>query len=151
MAERQCTLCKEIFPATTEFFYKKSNTRLGVTSRGRKCHNKNWKERDAKYRANNTTSYKALQVRHKLKRTYGISPCDFTRQLISQGGQCAICCGDEPGGMGTWHVDHDHETGKVRGLLCHHCNMLLGHARDNRGTLAAASAYLDTKGVWAWN
>lgn len=43
------------------------------------------------------------------------------------------------------HVDHDHETGLIRGLLCHHCNTLLGHAKDSVDVLEAAIVYLKSR------
>lgn len=56
--------------------------------------------------------------------------------LVAQGGQCANggCKATVPGGRGTWHVDHDHLTGKVRALLCNACNTALalqGDGYDN--------------------
>lgn len=56
-----------------------------------------------------------------------------------QGGRCAIC-GDVP--KGRLVVDHDHETGKVRGLLCNFCNAALGFFRDDPHRLIAAANYL---------
>lgn len=41
-----------------------------------------------------------------------------------------------------WHVDHDHKTGIVRGLLCHHCNFIIGQAEDDPGILMRAVQYL---------
>lgn len=55
---------------------------------------------------------------------------------------CGICGTHTPGGRGGFHTDHDHATGNFRGPLCHHCNLLLGQARDNPDTLAAAIRYL---------
>jgi hypothetical protein len=62
--------------------------------------------------------------------------------LAAQGGICAIC-GGPPTGMGkSYHVDHDHETGIVRGLLCSNCNTALGLLGDDPSRLAAAIRYL---------
>jgi hypothetical protein len=71
--------------------------------------------------------------------------------LARQDGVCAICRGEETRTMaGTvlaLCVDHDHETGRVRGLLCHPCNMLLGFARDDEERLQAAVRYLSEGGA----
>jgi hypothetical protein len=63
---------------------------------------------------------------------------DYLRLLNEQQGVCRIC-GDL---MGSPHVDHNHETGKVRGLLCRHCNSALGLFKDNLTTIAKALDYL---------
>lgn len=77
------------------------------------------------------------------KRLYGITPEEFASLLESQNGCCAICQSAEPGGKGNWHVDHSHEDGHIRGLLCHHCNLLLGNAKDDPERLKAAIKYLE--------
>jgi len=73
---------------------------------------------------------------------YGISVNEFIAMLDNQGGLCAICCKPLVPGRLT-HVDHSHDTGKVRGLLCEKCNPLLGYARDDRDILLSAVDYLD--------
>jgi hypothetical protein len=57
---------------------------------------------------------------------------------------CHIC-GREPGtsGRGRSHVDHDHATGVIRGMLCHGCNISLGYFQDNPETLLQAVRYLE--------
>jgi len=55
---------------------------------------------------------------------------------------CAICHGPPPRRSGRYHVDHDHKTKKVRGLLCNNCNVLVGMARENPDVLQEAIAYL---------
>jgi hypothetical protein len=64
--------------------------------------------------------------------------------LTSQGDSCKICSTSEPGGKGSaFHVDHCHESGLVRGLLCMACNIMLGKAKDNVTTLQNAINYLE--------
>lgn len=76
-----------------------------------------------------------------LLRRYGITLEQRDALFTSQGSVCAVCASDTPGGKG-WHVDHCHRTQAVRGILCHHCNLMLGNAKDNPATLAAAITYL---------
>lgn len=76
----------------------------------------------------------------QLKNRYGLSGSDFDAMREAQGGLCSICQGD-PGPKGLY-VDHDHKSGAVRGLLCHHCNAGLGHYGDDPDRLMAAAAYL---------
>lgn len=61
--------------------------------------------------------------------------------LAKQGGICAICKTDEPKGTG-WHGDHDHVSGRLRGALCHHCNVGLGNFKDSTLLLRRAISYL---------
>lgn len=78
-----------------------------------------------------------------LRRLYGIGLNEYAAMLQSQGQRCAICPATEPGGNSTsWHVDHDHATGRVRGLLCVRCNLGLGYFQDDPDRLVRASAYL---------
>lgn len=59
-----------------------------------------------------------------------------------QGRACRICRASEPGGRGVWHTDHCHTTRKVRGILCHYCNVGLGNFKDDPALLGAAIGYL---------
>jgi hypothetical protein len=58
---------------------------------------------------------------------YGITVADYDDMFKIQGGKCAICKSPSARGKGRFHVDHDHATGKIRGLLCHTCNTSLAH------------------------
>jgi hypothetical protein len=78
----------------------------------------------------------------KLKLRYGITAAEYAEQLARQAGVCALC--DRPPGRKRLHVDHDHETGAVRGLLCLLCNIGLGFL-ERRG--AQATEYL-ARAVW---
>lgn len=73
------------------------------------------------------------------KARYGITVEDYDVLLAEQGGKCAVC-GEVPSHR--LHVDHDHETGRVRGLLCTWCNKGLGSFRDDPDKLLSAAAYL---------
>ena len=80
---------------------------------------------------------------HHLRKTYGITLEQYDQMLTEQGGGCAICGTTEPKGKnGRFHVDHCHTEGHIRGLLCHACNLGLGHFKDNVKTLAKAIEYL---------
>lgn len=84
---------------------------------------------------------------HNLKRSYGISLDEYNDMGERQGWRCAICGGlettkDKDGGPRKMPVDHDHQTGKVRELLCTQCNRGLGLFKENISTLEAAVKYL---------
>lgn len=79
----------------------------------------------------------------RLMKLYGLTVEEYDAMRDRQGNRCAICKTEEVGGNANhWHVDHDHATGRVRGLLCQRCNMLLGYAKDDHNRLLAAVEYL---------
>lgn len=121
---KKCSKCKEI-KNRSEFHNHKSH-RDGLSSQCKLCAN-------------------GKPERHKawhLKSNYGISLEDYNKILEEQHGACAIC-GNSP--KAYLCVDHDHITGGIRGLLCFHCNVILGHAQDNIETLQKAIEYLRVK------
>lgn len=81
------------------------------------------------------------QRKSRLKRKYGLSLGDFERKIRIQDGLCAIC-GNSPTKKNLC-VDHDHDTGKVRGLLCDNCNLLLGRINDDPTIIKSAAQYLE--------
>ena len=80
-----------------------------------------------------------------LKKNYGISQKEYEEILASQGGVCEICKIATVGNAkhANLFVDHCHESEVVRGLLCHNCNAMIGHAKDIPSVLRAAAAYLE--------
>lgn len=79
-----------------------------------------------------------------LKRQYGITTEDYDRMLAAQNGCCAVCGSDSPGD-GRKHyfdIDHNHVTGKIRGLLCRPCNIAVGCLKESVDTAMSVAAYL---------
>lgn len=90
-----------------------------------------WQDPD--YRAKSNAA--RLKTHRRLK--YGLTDAEYSHLLVEQDGLCAICY-EEP----ATHVDHDHVTGEVRGILCRSCNLGIGHLRDDVELLRAAIEYL---------
>jgi hypothetical protein len=87
---------------------------------------------------NYTSSYE-----YRAAKKYGVTEDQIAQMMADQGGRCAICMTSKPGGKGNrLHIDHDHETGIVRGLLCTKCNVALGQLGDNIFIVGRALKYL---------
>ena len=92
---------------------------------------------------------RTVSRKHKLKSHYGITPEEFQELKNSQGGKCKICGREEFGVSGPHRtprelaVDHDHKTGKIRGLLCHQCNAALGLLGDSTDIFIRCINYLN--------
>jgi len=91
-----------------------------------------------KYYKNN----KIRVLENMLKRTYGIDYKDWQKLWADQGNVCAGC-GKDGHTKKRHHVDHDHKTGKVRGILCHYCNIALGQCFDDPKILRSLADYLE--------
>lgn len=124
---RECVACRRFLPAT-EFAFKNKDCQRRQ-SRCRPC----MKE----YNEHNGV-WDLLYSRHRITKT------QYTAIYEHQMGRCAICGTVKSGvGQNKLYVDHNHNTGVVRGLLCMSCNTALGHFRDNRELLVRAVDYLD--------
>lgn len=100
------------------------------------------KESKARYLERNRERI-SLAVR---SRKYGLSPEKLVDLLASQGNACAICRQQlRLGRDKSAHIDHDHATGDVRGVLCTKCNLALGAMNDSPSLLRAAATYLDRR------
>jgi hypothetical protein len=161
---KRCNKCQQLKPL--DEFYRMAQMRDVYRNDCKAC---NLATKAARYRANpeparertrqwrlaNPERYAATQEqfrrsgakkisdrRSHLKRKYGISLEQYEAMLVSQGGGCGIC-GRTPSGRISLHVDHDHRTGRVRGLLCFKHNNALGDFDDSPYLLRAALRYVE--------
>lgn len=124
--ERQCVYCK------TNFLALLIRCRAGE---GKFCSRKCYQL----YRKDNATDIRVLQKRHQLKFRYNITEKQINEMLLEQNYKCKTCDKniDEK-----YYVDHCHNSGKIRGLLCNSCNLVLGMVKDNVKTLQRMIDYL---------
>lgn len=125
--EKRCPRCEATRPLDAFAQSKRSKDGRGVYCRA--CIKERRAERSDKYRE------------YEYRKRYGIGQVEYDAMLAAQGGVCAICRG-----LCIQYerlcVDHDHETGAVRGLLCIRCNRGLGLFRDDPTLLIQASDYI---------
>jgi hypothetical protein len=110
--------------------------------RNKEIRRESWATRAKKYRELPGVIEKRQEActRSRLKKKYGLTAVSVTVMLEAQNHACAIClCGID---HNTRVVDHNHDTNKVRQLLCKPCNTMLGMAHENTATLFRAIGYL---------
>lgn len=135
MEYHTCTTCGIL--KTEDSFYKRSHRPKKVTSSCKEC-------RKRKSRQDWTPRQ---QREYRLLSTFGISLDDYEKMAKSQGYVCAICNKKESAKSKTGYVkslavDHCHDTGKIRGLLCQNCNTGIGKFKDDTDLLQSAIQYL---------
>jgi hypothetical protein len=128
LEEKRCSKCGEV--KLLKEFHKNKLTKDGRRSNCKQC----------------VYSDKKRQESH-LKRNYNITLDIYNQRLKEQNYRCALCSTDVPGGNGNrFHVDHNHQTGEIRGLLCACCNSGLGKLKDSPKLLKRAIQYLEDNG-----
>lgn len=141
MQSKLCRRCG-IYKLTSEFWERK-DLRGGLVPVCKECHSTaSHLERQRENKRKRILAG-SKEERQRVCSRYGITVDDYERLLKDQNGTCAIC-GNEETRIGTksLHIDHDHATGHVRGLLCSRCNSLLGFAREKPSILRKAIDYL---------
>jgi recombinational DNA repair protein (RecF pathway) len=142
---KKCCKCGEI--KEDRAFHRDAHIKSGLSSRCRECkneyerslyHKNPQKQIDRKkgWNVANRDRRRAIRRKH----LYGISSSEYDGLLIAQCRQCAIC--GRPLDEKNIHVDHDHVSYKVRGILCGCCNRGLGQFKDSPMFLQAAANYL---------
>jgi hypothetical protein len=99
--------------------------------------------RQRDYYNNNKDKCLATARNSERKRLYGITTEEMVALFEGQGSCCAVCQTQKVRSQKGWHIDHCHSSNKVRGILCHHCNVALGMAQDKVTTLRSAIRYLN--------
>ena len=135
--ERHRRYCREWYHRNKE---RERERRRTYTKANRESETKKAR---AWFRANPEKTAAYDRKKH-LKRTYRISVEDHAALFLRQGSKCGVCQSDSPNSKHGWSTDHCHKTGKVRGILCHHCNVALGHAKDDPATLRKLADYLES-------
>lgn len=126
-----CNKCKKNTPL--DDFFKSKKTKDGYKTTCKVCE-----------KAGQKTKYSSEYFKNKdLLRKYGISLDAYNTMLKKQGHKCKICGIHEKHCTKALAVDHNHETGSVRALLCHHCNAGLGYYKENQEFLLNAVDYLN--------
>lgn len=134
-----CYDCKLQKEGNKDKFHKASRNKDGLNEICKKCKS----ERRKEYNKRPDVAEKAREWSYLNK--YNMTIAQFDQLLEDQGKQCAICKTKTPGGSkGRFCIDHCHETGIVRGLLCVNCNQMLGHSKDSIETLRKAAVYLES-------
>jgi recombination endonuclease VII len=92
--------------------------------------------------------WKDKDRRYAIKKRYGVTLESIREMDLAQGGRCAVCSGDpaeinKTAHHRVLHVDHNHATGRVRGLLCNPCNRAIGFVRDNPEIARKLADYLE--------
>lgn len=142
-AKKVCTHCRMGKDATKENFrYEWRDRRFGLKSWCRECERKYQKNRPHLPTKIASENYR----RYRYKYQYGITTEDYEAMYKKQGGVCGLC-GGLPNGQGKirglFHVDHDHKTGRARGLLCGKCNIGVGCLNDDATLLRKAAAWVE--------
>jgi len=128
-----CNRCK--VPKDIDDFYRKSSSSDRRNKICKECLSKS----HAKYYDENSEKIRAYRRNYGRMHRYGISESDVVKMIDEQNGICAICQEEISSNS---HVDHDHETGQIRAILCKNCNIALGLLKDDFGNLARALDYL---------
>lgn len=136
-------LCRGCCAEKAKIYYKKNRKRLILESvKWGQNHPERRRLATTRYYENHRDRYYRWNRIRKL-RSYGMSEAEYRDLLKEQKMACAICKTKAPGKKRKeFSVDHDHSTGKVRGLLCNRCNKSIGAFNDDPKLLAAALAYL---------
>ncbi len=117
-------------------FYKRKDSKDGHNGVCSKCIKK------YRYKYRYSDKYKKSTLDYGLRKKYNITLVEYDVMFKEQGGVCKICGKKQLEKFHRLAVDHDHKTGKVRGLLCQACNGMLGLAKDDITTLSNAIKYL---------
>lgn len=146
LGSKSCNTCRDVKPLSEfNIINKKTNPRPDYYCRScRSEYRKKWyDERGGKEKQNKYWFGGAKEKSRweRIQREYNLSRDEYDALLTSQNNKCAICQTEKPEDR-HFDVDHDHTTGRVRGLLCNRCNRGLGYFNDDFTLIRTALNYL---------
>jgi hypothetical protein len=140
---KHCKTCNTKKPLS-EFGIQRGRPRH-ICKECKKAESKTWYENNKDRKKQLSKEYRHIKKDKDLQSTYGIDLATYNQMLVTQGRRCKICQTPQGDLKRAMCVDHDHSTGKVRGLLCDTCNRSLGLLKDNVNILTRAVDYLQGK------
>ena len=166
LIEKKCPKCGKIYPATAEYFFRHSKKKDGLNSWCKKCNSnacrkymRTEKGKTIRRKYHQSEKGKTCQKKYAatvngqqkrrdnfLRSRYNFTLARYNQLFEQQNGRCAICRKPETAsnrfGVRVLAVDHDHKTGRVRGLLCQKCNHALGLLNDSEFLVSNMYFYL---------
>lgn len=164
MEMKTCTKCGETLPTTLEYFHKSGTGLRTICKLCIKAYKEQWykkneseilrKRREYYYSDHQRSLERSKEYRHKNKSKLRVRELEgnhnikekHIRDLMDKQRGCCAICGDSlvnPDSYRSFSVDHNHETGNVRGLLCHSCNTSLGLLKENPSILFSMIKYIE--------
>lgn len=137
---KKCTKCGE-FKDEGEF-YPRKDSKDGLNPQCKACVKKQYQSYTKRRKAVRDALRADTRKNLNLKYHYKLSLSEYEQMLRDQEGNCAICGRSPDGFKRAFAVDHDHVSGKVRGILCPDCNRGLGGFRDDLAIVEKAVEYL---------
>ena len=146
--KKTCTKCGIEYPATAEYFHQKKGGKCGLASNCKGCvkkyHQRYYKTPEGKKSSRkHYVKHRDACLKRALKRRHGVGAVElWTKFFVKQGG-CCLGCGKHQSELEQrLSLDHDHETGKYRGLLCGKCNHIAGSSEEHITVLENITKYL---------
>ncbi|SRR5258707_11806307 len=130
-----CSSCRQDLPVTD--FYRDKTFKDGRQNQCRECKTK----ANKKWRAKNAAKMRSYAAEWHRQKRYGLTHDEFTARVEACGNRCEICRKPQHPSFKVLDVDHDHETGKFRGLICRDCNTAL--RCEDPAILRAMADYLE--------
>lgn len=113
-----------------------------IRERHKAYYQNNWKDKNSEYQRRYYVNFSDKKANSRLLREYGITLDQYNQMFEEQEGKCAICGKHQSELKFALAVDHNHDTGEVRGLLCRKCNTGIGLFDDNKSLIHNALTYL---------
>lgn len=131
---KTCEVCRT--EKSDEDFHRRKQSADGLQHYCKSCS----AERNREWAIKHPARRRHINRRAHLRSKYGITPEAYAEMFAAQGGRCAAC--ERTAGRRQLAVDHDHDTGEVRALLCGSCNSALGLLQESPAIIARLGGYI---------